>query len=367
MIALSMPANSIRSIHCLCFAAMAVCLVTPSYAASFNCELVRSRMEKAICSDPKASRADETMATAYWRARKAVSAPRRVTFLRDQRKFVSEVSGMCLNELKGAGKTPYPICLARRLSYRAVILEASVPRMPRYTYAYDRRSRQRPMKKRADDFNPNIPFLDESIVTVRIVRPIDAAARRFNAAMRKEAKLRASVLVGAGGKDPFAERDRQGTISADQWLVASSEEVASVYTGADAYTGGNHPYYHGTTAHWSFRFDRFLRDDEVFRQVNDPRLVTLVRARLRNSDGKRPEGCTAYLTSVQLNGFTIHREGMTFWFDSRLCESSAKLTWAELTPFRRDKVPFDPTKLRTNPHGNQAWENIAPISQSARY
>lgn len=362
-----MPANPIRSILHLGVAAIAIYLAIPAYAASFDCGLARSRMEKAICSDPKVSRADETMAAAYWRARQAVSAPRRVTFLRDQRKFVSEVSGMCLNELKGAGKTPYPICLARRLSYRAVILEASVPRMPRYTYAYDLRSRQRTMKKRSDDFNPNIPFLDESIVTVRIVRPIDAAARRFNAAMRQEAKLRASVLVGAGGKDPFAERDRQGTISANQWLVASSEDVASVYTGAGAYTGGNHPYYRGTTAHWSFRLNRFLRDDEVFRQVNDPKLVTLVRARLRNSEGKRPEGCTAYLTSVPLNGFTIHREGMTFWFDSRLCESSAKLSWAELTPFRRANRPFDPAKLRTNPHGNQAWANIEPISQSARH
>ncbi len=362
-----MPANSIRLISYLGFSVTAACLVTPAHAASFDCGLARGRLERAICSDPKTSRADKMMAAAYWRVRQSIPAPRRLTLLHDQRKFLGEVDGMCLSELNGAGKTPYSACIARRFSYRAVILQASVPQMPRYTYAYDSRSRERTMTKKSDDFDPNIPFLSESIVTLRIVRPIDAVARSFNAAMRHEAKLRASVLVGSGGKNPFAEPDLQGSITASQWLVASSGEIASVYTGADAYTGGAHPFYRGTTSSWSFRLNRFLRNDEIFQRVDDPRLVNLVRVRMRDSEGKSLKGCAAYLTSVSLNGFTIHREGLPFWFDSRLCESSAKLSWAELKPFLKANIPFDAAKLRTNPYGNRAWANIDPISQPVRY
>ena len=307
------------------------------------------------------------MAAAYWRARRALPKPRLFTLLQDQRKFLGEIGGMCVSELNGAGKIPFPACVARRFLYRAAILQASVPQMPRYTYAYDSSSLERKMTKKADDSDPNIPFLSESIMTIRIVNPIDGAARRFNVAMRHEANLRASILVGSGGKAPFANPDLQGSITASQWLVASSDEIASVFTGADAFTGGAHPYYRGTTGTWSFRLNRFLRNDEVFRRTDDARLLELVRGRLRDGEGKSPKGCSAYLTSVPLNGFTIQRGGMTFWFDSRLCESSATLNWAELKPFLTANLPFDPSKLRNNPHGNRAWDNITPISHPTRH
>lgn len=359
-------ANPVLSLSYLGFAVAGACLANRAHAASFDCGVAQGRLERAVCNDPEASRADDTMAAAYWRARQALPPPRRITLLHDQRNFLGKLSGLCVNEQSGVIKTPYSACIARRLSARAAILQASVPQMPRYTYAYDSSSRERAMTKRSEDFDPNIPFRSERTVTLRIIRPIDSAAKSFNAAMRHEAKQSASVLIGSGGKDPFADPDLQGSSAAHQWLVASSDEIASVYVGADAFTGGAHPYYRGTATIWSFRLNRFLRNEDVFRRANDPRLVDLVRARLRDGERKLPKECLTYMTSVPLNGFTIDRHGMTFWFDSRLCESSAALSWAELKPFLKTNMPFDPAKLRANPHGNRAWANLEPISQPVR-
>lgn len=82
----------------------AILFATPAFGASFDCTKATTRNEKAICADPRLSRADEEMARAYEAARQ--SSPSSQSLARSHAGWLRQLQS-CNNDeclLKGYGR-----------------------------------------------------------------------------------------------------------------------------------------------------------------------------------------------------------------------------------------------------------------------
>jgi uncharacterized protein len=71
----------------------------PAQAASFDCGKARAPLEKAICADPRLSRADEALARAYKAAQSAFPVPQ---FVRDSQRVWLRAAPICVKDAPGA-------------------------------------------------------------------------------------------------------------------------------------------------------------------------------------------------------------------------------------------------------------------------
>lgn len=82
-------------------------------AASFDCKKAQSKMEKAICDNPKISKLDEDLAENYQTAKGKLSADAQKVFVAGQRSWVKFLSTSCFTDLeaKPANKEDAAQCL----------------------------------------------------------------------------------------------------------------------------------------------------------------------------------------------------------------------------------------------------------------
>ena len=69
-------------------------------AASFDCKKAQSKMEKAICDNPKISKLDEELAENYQAAKSKLSADAQKILLTGQRSWVKFLSASCFTDFQ---------------------------------------------------------------------------------------------------------------------------------------------------------------------------------------------------------------------------------------------------------------------------
>ena len=79
-----------------------------THAASFDCKKAQSKMEKAICENPKISKLDEELAESYQAAKGKLSADAQKVFVAGQRSWVKFLAASCFtdSDAKPASKEP---------------------------------------------------------------------------------------------------------------------------------------------------------------------------------------------------------------------------------------------------------------------
>ena len=110
-----------------------------THAASFDCKKAQSKMEKAICENPKISKLDEELAENYQAAKGKLSADAQKVFVNGQRSWVKFLSASCFtdSEAKPASKEDAAQCLESEYKARVAGLKSTGSLVGGFkTYAY---------------------------------------------------------------------------------------------------------------------------------------------------------------------------------------------------------------------------------------
>ena len=96
-------------------------------AASFDCRKASSKMERAICTNPRLSVLDESLATAYMAAKARLSSNSVKTFVTGQSSWLRFTSTYCFTDYNAAAASPEEAdkCLAEAYRQRIKEIEAT--------------------------------------------------------------------------------------------------------------------------------------------------------------------------------------------------------------------------------------------------
>ena len=96
-------------------------------SASFNCDAAKTKVERAICGSSQLSKLDESLGSAYRRAKEALSPPAATAFTAGQSSWVRFVSVRCFLDDNAAGvpATPAHQCLIDSYQNRIKDIEAT--------------------------------------------------------------------------------------------------------------------------------------------------------------------------------------------------------------------------------------------------
>ena len=224
----------------------------PTPNASFDCSKAQSRIEHAICSDPKLAKSDREISDLYRAALLAVSEEGKYSLRNGQRLWLKFVDTVCSTQ-----KAPDDLanCLSEKYGDRKERLLNAVQSIG--GYKFHRVDIYLAVKEsdRTDDTGDNSGFATTDLSYPLIDAPRTEAERRFNNYIRVDAdRLRLS-----------GERED----STDEYLgfrsIKATPQLVSIESESGFYGhGAPHGQYVGAYVHWLFPQGRLLVAQDIF-------------------------------------------------------------------------------------------------------
>jgi hypothetical protein len=182
--------------------------------------------------------------------------------------------------------------------------------------------------------------------------------RDFSRSMREQAtRSRDAFYRGDGGDGhlSFATYENAGWLDVSERVTAASPDLVSVAVEASFYEGGAaHPNTDSSSKlNWSRRLHRLLTQRDVFATPPDRALRRLAQLRFDNRDGlQRPDDPDGI--PLSWDHASIGPDGITWSFGpyelgGYLSGGKATVSWSELKPYLRPKLPFVIKTIRAAP------------------
>ena len=218
----------------------------PTHAASFDCKKAQSKMEKAICENPKISKLDEELAESYQAAKGKLSAESQKVFVNGQRSWVKFLSVSCFtdSEAKPAGKEDAAQCLETEYKARVAGLKSTGSMVGGFKiYAYfEGDFKAYPKDQQIALIRRNLVFIDDS----------SDNANAINAAIKPAEK--AMIEKDAPGGFTSDVSNSLTSLNADLIMLSQSESAS----------GGAHPSDYTEYKYFSKELKRFIKVSDVF-------------------------------------------------------------------------------------------------------
>ena len=218
-----------------------------THAASFDCKKAQSKMEKAICENPKISKLDEELAENYQVAKGKLSADAQKVFVNGQRSWVKFLSASCFTDFqaKPASKEDAAKCLETEYKARVAGLKSTGSVVGGFkTYAYFEGDFKAYPKDEEVAFNRvSLVLIDEN----------SDNANTINSAI-KTAAGKTGIDKESTGAFTSDVSNSLTNLSADLILLTQSESV----------TGGAHPSEYTGYKYFSKELKRFIKVSDVF-------------------------------------------------------------------------------------------------------
>jgi uncharacterized protein len=218
-----------------------------THAASFDCKKAQSKMEKAICENPKISKLDEELAENYQAAKGKLSADAQKVFVNGQRSWVKFLSASCFTDFqaKPASKEDAAKCLETEYKARVAGLKSTGSVVGGFkTYAYFEGDFKAYPKDEEVAFNRvSLVLIDEN----------SDNANTINSAI-KTAAGKTGIDKESTGAFTSDVSNSLTNLSADLILLTQSESV----------TGGAHPSEYTGYKYFSKELKRFIKVSDVF-------------------------------------------------------------------------------------------------------
>jgi len=196
------------------------------------------------------------------------------------------------------------------------------------------------------------PTWKEHVETIVATDPKDADFSRF---MRGQAiRLQRDYYGGgsAGEAGSFEKNTDAGWVEVSETILSASPDVVSVSIGTGFYQAGMaHPNVQGSRTYiWSRRLHRLLTQADVFEVPPDRALRRIAQARFDNQENLFPADAPDGIP-LDWDHASIGRDGITWSFGpyelgGYLSAGDATLTWSDLKPYLRRKLPFVASTIR---------------------
>ena len=216
-------------------------------AASFDCKKAQSKIEKAICDNPKISKLDEELAGNYQAAKSMLSADAQKILVTGQRSWVKFLSASCFTDFqaKPASKEGAAQCLDTEYKDRVTDLKSTGSVIGGFrTYHYFEGDFKAYPKEEKIAFNRiNVVLIDDNSDNANAINAeIKAAAGKAGIEKDSTAAFKSDVSISLTN------------LSADMILVTRIESSS----------GGAHPNDYIGVKYFSKEHKRFLKVGDVF-------------------------------------------------------------------------------------------------------
>ena len=216
-------------------------------AASFDCKKAQSKIEKAICDNPKISKLDEELAGNYQAAKSKLSADAQKILVTGQRSWVKFLSASCFTDFqaKPASKEGAAQCLDTEYKDRVTDLKSTGSVIGGFrTYHYFEGDFKAYPKDEEIAFNRiNVVLIDDNSDNANAINAeIKAAAGKAGIEKDSTAAFKSDVSISLTN------------LSADMILVTRIESSS----------GGAHPNDYIGVKYFSKEHKRFLKVGDVF-------------------------------------------------------------------------------------------------------
>ena len=312
-----------------------------AHAASFDCVKAATAMEKTICASPDLSRADDRLAAAFGAALGGVSADGRTILRANERQFLQYAADLC----HPGGAADGADCLTDVFSHRAEQLDHAVVHIGGRTFMPVSAFHIVP----AEDGGAPCSHI---LTRQQIDAPATPADRDWNlwAKAAVEDAYRNSDAVSNGA--PMAGVD--ALVRMD--IAAASPDLIDVSLGTAVIDMTAHNS--ETSAIWLTRVRRELKADDLF-DAGKPwatALAPLAQRRLESYDAEPPEQGFHKIRRIDEDGnWHLTPQGLRIDYpDGVLADGPASaattlLSWAELRPWLKSGLPFDPARIQVAP------------------
>jgi len=327
-------------------APLALMLLTSSFArgASFDCAKARTPQEKAICSSPQLSAADDQLAAAYHSALAAAPADMTEPTRASQRAWLRAIAIQC-QAGEPASAESLPACMLQYYRDRTNFLAHLVFQMGGITFVWRSDAGAAPASKDADNPSPQ-PTLWTSVWPQALSNAPEWKA--WNAAIESAAKDPPGSDAGEAPGEPGMDTDVDVTVAfVNPQLVSTS--VSNMWYGH----GAAHPNLDFIELNWLLKDGRELKSEDVFRastgweQFLAARCDEAARAQLGDMyadnppPGKIPDAMFGIVRNPR--SWQIDSEGITVEFGPyeigcHACTPNpVTIPWSALRPFLTPK------------------------------
>lgn len=317
------------------------------HAASFDCALARSSLEKAICADPSLSQADQLMARVYRAQLAAAPAGFRERLRDSQRSWLTYIGPFCSVPANRRLE-----CLRRGFKERTEELGQTTRRVGPLIF-FQAASYQAVL----DPDHPDRAF-SHKIEFLQIASPQSRAYGRWNNLAIDKLKGPEGLKSPDDSKGP-ADADEEDDDDRDDLetvalLSGASADLVSARFGISHYSGGMaHGEYSSHAVVWSLRLGRALTLADLFENVSAGK-DRLARQAKVHFEGNDPESVTSAAIRDSLDDDGVWEATPAgvllrynpYAFGCYPCTGSALVPWAELRPYLRADLPFDIEDLR---------------------
>ena len=222
-------------------------LTCGAQAASFDCKKAQSKIEKAICDNPKISKLDEELAGNYQAAKSKLSADAQKILVTGQRSWVKFLSASCFTgfQAKPASKEDAAQCLDTEYKDRVTDLKSTGSVIGGFrTYHYFEGDFKAYPKEEEIAFNRiNVVLIDDNSDNANAINAeIKAAAGKAGIEKDSTAAFKSDVSISLTN------------LSADMILVTRIESSS----------GGAHPNDFMGVKYFSKEHKRFIKVGDVF-------------------------------------------------------------------------------------------------------
>ncbi len=304
-------------------------LAGAAQAASFDCAKAATPMEKAICASPDLSRADDALATAFKKALSGLSPAGQGLLRTDQRGFLTHVGMVC-----GKDDGMDAECLTSQFSDRAGNLGKAVTRLGGWTFVT------------ITTYHGS----DHRLTMLQIDSP---GATAWNAWAKAQVETAYEMTDESQNGKPLPGT----TVTVGMSVTNASPDLISVRVESTAEDGGmGGDDNRSTAATWLVRPAHDLTGKDLFDPARPwaTALVPAAQKHLVDGDGN-PDKTHKIKRLDQAGGdWMITAKGLSITYDDwRTVDgrpgAETDLSWAELKPYLRKDLPFDPAMIVAAP------------------
>lgn len=315
-------------------------LASGAHAAGFDCKKASTPMERTICASPGLSGADDRLAVAFKAALDGVSIEGQAVLRANERQFRQFADNMCHPDGGDRGAA----CLEDVFSKRAEQLDQAVVHLGGRTFLPVSVFHIVPA---GDGDAPHSHVLTRQ----QIDAPATPADREWNlwAAEAVEAAYRNSSAVIDGA--PVADVD--ALIRMD--IAAASPDLIDVTLGVSVID--MHAYNSETSAIWLTRPRRELVADDLF-DAGKPWAAALAPVAQRHLESYADPPFKAFDTIRRIDeggNWHLTPQGLRIDYpafllaDDPASAAMTRLSWAEMRPWLKSGLPFDPARIQVAP------------------
>ncbi|MBV6753958.1 DUF3298 domain-containing protein [Pseudomonas chlororaphis] len=313
---------------------MACLIPTIASAASFDCDVAHSPLEKAVCADPALSTLDSSIATSYNAALQRLSSDGQTILRDEQRQWLQFVRDICFTP-QDASEVGF--CLTKRYTDRLKDLSTAAVTIGPYLFS------------RSDYFSATT--LDKAgrpyeihAGAPRIDAPLSPAIASWNSAMEQKRTIRA-VDSDCGS--------RHGDEYSSLEVNYASAKVISVKATDWEYCHGT-PHGQGGTTGLTYIIEPRLHTLEAADLFNmDTAWKDFLTSRSyeaikKKADGTSVERDRVERAAINIRGWTLTQDGLLITIDPYAVLAYAFGTteviipWSDLKPFLAPNAPIPP-------------------------